>query len=58
MTRVQALRVLRQFEEAVREDTMRGSHHPDSREPIHQRYKVLKERTLLHLLEASYRKAQ
>jgi hypothetical protein len=55
--RDKALRVLRQFEEAVRIDEMRGSLHPDDREDIHQRYKVLRERTLLHLTN-SHDKAQ
>lgn len=48
--RAKALRIIRDFENAVREDEMRGSFHPDVRDDVHQRYKVLKERTLMHLI--------
>jgi len=44
------LALLRTFENAAREDEMRGCAHPDAREYIHQRYKVIRERTIEKLL--------
>jgi len=51
MKRDKALRIIREFENAVRDDEMRGSMRLDDRESIHQRYLVLKERLLLTLLD-------
>lgn len=50
MERRKLLAILRTFENAARDDELRGSQHPDDREYIHQRYKVIRERTIEKLL--------
>lgn len=40
------LKRLRDFENQVRDDEMKGSFHPDDREYVHSRYKVLRERLI------------
>lgn len=51
MKRAKALRIIREFEKAVRRDEFRGTLHPKDSDDAHARYLVLRERLLITLVE-------
>lgn len=53
MKRNAALRIIREFENAVRDDEVKGCQHPHDVPAIEQRYMVLRERLLVKLMEVT-----